>query len=358
MSIGGDPVLRLAVAAVLGMIALTLAFMGYALLLHVGSVRTERRRRALEARWRTDLLDAATGEVGEARADSERSVDPELEVAPEDQVLFLELLTRYARALEYPERRVLEERALPYLPALHRSLEDRDAYRRAHALDLLGELGFDAAQERIVAGLADGSSLVAMVAARALARRGRAEHLPPLLAHLGSFENWSVGYLSSLLSSFGPDSAPELRWLVTDVEAPPRVRSVAAQALAAVNDLEAVDPATALLPGERDPELQADLIRLIGKLGRPDHLAHVRPLAASPAPHVRAAVVRAVSQLSDRRSSDVELVAGALDDPSPWVALQAAQGLLGLGRVEDLGRLAASSSPRAALASEVLETSA
>jgi hypothetical protein len=350
-----DLTLQLAIATVFLLTAFTLSFMGYAFLLHLRSLRVERRRQTLEDRWQGRLLDAATGESAPAPdRDTPRPEEPDVDEA--DRVLFLELVTKYARALEGPERQKIERVGRPYLDALEPLLEDPDAYRRAYALDMLGELGYEQAGERITRGLADESGLVAMVAARALARRGDPKHVPLLLSRLGAFESWSANYLSSLLVSFGPGAAPFLRGLAIDTDAKPRLRSVAFQALRELHDMASVGPAAGLLPGEDDIDVQAEIIRLIGALGGPGQLPVIRPFASSSAPHVRAVALRAISNLSDRRTSDVELVSAGLDDPSPWVALQAAHGLLALGRADELRDLAASTSPRAPLAAEVLES--
>ena len=354
MSFGPDPILRLAIVSVLILTAFTLVFMGYAFFLHLRSKAVERRTRALEARWKDRLLDAATG--GESSApDPDTTLPDSEEMRAGDQVLLLELITRYARALDGPERRNLERLAAPYLSALDDFRQDPDPYRRAYALDILGELGFAQTRDQIIGGLEDDSGLVAMVAARALARHGDAEHVPLLLDRLEVFVNWSAPYLASLLTSFGPDAAPALRGLAMDPSKPPRFRTVALQALRTLNDMEGVDTAAQLLASESDPEVQAELVRLVGALGGPGHLGTIRPYATASAPHLRAAAVRAISTLTDRRTSDVEIVSRGLDDPSPWVALQAAHGLLELGRADELAALAASSSPRADLAAEVLE---
>jgi len=347
-------VLRLTYAAVVLLLGVTASFMSYAFVLHLRGVRATHRRANLEGQWRGHLLDAATGEAAIA-SDGSGEANQGLPVPPADRPLFLEIVTDYARALHGPERRNLERVAKPYLDTLNPLLDDPDPYRRAHALDLLGELGFEEGEDRIVKGLEDESGLVAMVAARALARQADPAHVPLLLGRLAAFENWSTGYLASLMRSFGPEACPSLRLLAMDPGAPNRLRCVALQALRALNDLEAVDPAAALLPDEPNPEVQADLIRLIGTLGRPEHLDAVRPLGRSVEPHVRAVVIRALATLSDRNSSDRALVAEALDDPSPWVALQAAKGLRTLGMEQELVALAHSSSPRADLAAEVLE---
>ena len=352
--LSAEVTLRVAIAAVVFLCGMTLAFMGYSFLLHLRSLRLTHRRDELERVWKSRLLDVATGGSWSSVAEDGGPDHPDID--PDDRLLFLELVTRYVRAIEGPERRNLERLGANYLDALDEMLEDPDAYRRAHALDILGELGYEHRQDRIAAGLNDESGLVAMVAARALARRGEPRYVPVLLARLEAFDSWSVRYLASLLVSFGPDAAPVLREFALDSSKPGSLRAVVLQALRELNDLESVEPATRLLDAEDDPEVQAELVRLIGELGTPRHLAVVRPMADSTVPYVRAVATRAISNLSDGRPSDIEMVTRALDDASPWVALQAARGLFELGHRETLVALANSASPRADLAAEVLES--
>ena len=348
--------LRLAFTAVVALSGMTVAFMAYAALLHLRSLRVKRRRRALDETWRPRLLEAATGEFS-AAPDQDGVTPDEATVAPDDQVLFLELVTTYARALEGPERRNVERLGEPYLDALTPLLDDDDAFRRAYALDILGELGFHGARDRFTEGLKDDSALVAMVAARTLARKGEPTDVPLILQRMDAFASWSANYLSSLLVSFGAGAAPYLRALATDGAADPHLRSVALQALRELQDMGGVDSAVRVLPEEPDPEVQAQIIRFAGMLGEPVHLEKIRRFAASSHAHVRAVALRAIASLSDGRTTDVELVSRGLDDPSPWVALQAARGLIQLDREGELRELAASTSPRASLAAEVLEVS-
>jgi hypothetical protein len=350
--VDADLTLRIAIGAVIFLTGLTFSFMVYAFLLHLRAKRVEARRRALEDGWRDHLLAAGTGE----RMPAGMSGEPLPTVAEEDRILLLDLITEYVRAVEGPEREEVARLAGPHLEALDPILEDRDPYRRAYALDLLGELGYEGARDRLVRALDDEAGLVAMVAARAFARRGDPEFVPLIVRRLHAFENWSPGYLASLLAGFGPDAAPALRGLAADPFTAPRLRAVAFHALRELNDMESVPTAVRLLPDENDPEVQAEMIRVIGELGGPGHLASVRAYAHSPTAFVRAAAFRSISALSDRRTSDLEIVARGLDDPSPWVALQAAHGLVDLGRRDELEHLAESRSPRAELAAEVLES--
>jgi HEAT repeat protein len=67
---------------------------------------------------------------------------------------------------------------------------------------------------------------------------------------------------------------------------------------------------------------------------------------------VRAAATRALASLGS--ADEREWLRSALEDPSPWVALEAAEGLLESGGADVLRALAASDHPRAVLAQQVL----
>jgi len=69
-------------------------------------------------------------------------------------------------------------------------------------------------------------------------------------------------------------------------------------------------------------------------------------------PVVRAAAVGAVGALGTKE--DVPILQSLLDDDAYWVSLQAARGLMAMGEVQLLERLAASTGPWAVLARQVL----
>jgi len=347
MITGSTPLLILWIV-IAGLLLLTLAVAAYALLARLSGNRRARRRVRLEAGWLQGVLGLFTDPAAPGALPDPTTLHPQ------DRLHFLEFLLRHVRLLKGEERDRLEDGARPYLPGLAPLLRDRDPYQRARAAEILGQLGLPAFAPQLRAALEDTTELVAMVAARALAREGDVDSVHPVLASLARFENWSPQYLVALLVNFGAGAAPELLEVLLDRGRSPAVRAVAADALAELNRLEAVDPAARLLREEGShEELASALLRLLARLGTPAQLEEVRRLATAPTPHVRALALRAVSALGDG-STELPLLQAALDDPSPWVALQAARGLRSAGVEGPLLELAGSGGPRARLAGEVL----
>ena len=132
----------------------------------------------------------------------------------------------------------------------------------------------------------------------------------------------------------------------------PLVRAVATDALRELNDLASVPVALELMATESDRELVAGCLRILRQLGHVEHVPAVRALTDSPDPVIRAAAVAAAGALGGE--TEVPLMQDKLDDPSFWVSLEAARGLMALGATETLERLARSGGPWSMLARQVL----
>jgi HEAT repeat protein len=340
---GAFPLIVLSVViAVLS--ALSLAFGVVALALRFANARKARRWGALERRWNTALLDVLSGD---STVDALQGL-----VGPRDHSYFLAFLLRLLRRLRGAERDTLIALAQPHLPAILWQLDSRIPEVRARAVQTLSLLGADAYRAAVLSALADRSPLVSMVAARALARGRDPQHAAAILHHLENFDEWSPRFLAAMLASMGPDAAAPLCDTLLDPSRPASVRAVAADALRALNDLHAADVAAAALGSATDRELVAACLRLLAALGRPEHLARIRPLLTSADPVARGAATRALASLGG--AAERPQLRSALDDASPWVARAAAEGLLESGGVEVLRALAASDHPRAILAWQVL----
>jgi hypothetical protein len=345
-----DPILQVVLRLVVAILAVIGVFAGSAVFIRHRATRFDARRARLHQGWSREVLTLLS-------SDDPRQWDPQehrVEVDRNDVMWFLEFIMGYARALRDPERGVVEALAMPYQQELLPLLRSGDPLRRARAVEMLGQLGLPRYNGEILAALADPSQVVTMVAARALAREGDPSHLEPILRQLPRLEDWSPRYLSSLLLSFGPPAAPRLRGLMVDRGAPAGLRSVAAEALAGLNDLEAPGLAAECLEDVTDADLTGELLRLLGKLGHGGHVAVIRPFAYAEVPHVRAAALRALGALGGAEG-DLALLRRGLDDPSPWVAIHAARGLRESGCKDELEVLARSGSPRAPVAGEVLQ---
>lgn len=316
----------------------------YTVLLRLINIHRMQRWRVLESRWENQLLDILSG-VG--------SVDDlNALVKKKDRLYFIDFLQRYARLLKGNEVVILKGLAHPFLPLIQIRLKARDAERRARAVQTLSLLGLKSYIEDIIQALDDPSPLVAMVAARSLANPDQPELIQPVLERLHRFENWSQAYLTSMLVSVGPSIIPQLRNDLANPQIPEDVRTIICDALKNFNDFPSADIADSILTQSAGLELTAACLRLLSRTGRPCHLLNIRRLTDSPDDVIRIQAIRALGHLGD--SNDRPSLAKAVLDASPWVALQAAKGLLETGGMEELKEIAASRHDRAILAQQVL----
>lgn len=269
-----------------------------------------------------------------------------------DRFYYLTFLQGYATRLRGEERALIRRLAGPYLPELAIRALRGNAEQRGLAIQVLAGVGMPEHADVVAAALDDPSPFVSMTAARGLFRRGHERYFPVVLRHLGRFTLWSRSFLSSMLARGGPEAAPLLRDILADVSRPAVVRTVAADALRLLNDVDSVDVAVELLRSERDRDLVAACLRIARQLGHREHVPIVRPLVASPDPVLRAAAVGAIGAIGG--AAEVPLLQDVLDDVAFWVSLQAARGLMALGDVVTLRRLAASGGPWSVLAQQVL----
>lgn len=330
--------------AVAVLLVLSLLFTAYAAWLRARNAIRQRVWRDRESRWTSQTLEFVAGE---------RSIEDLLaRVDRRERLPFLDFLLRYARRLRGRERERVKELAAPFLPALRRLSRDRDAYRRARAVQTLGTLGGPDQRDTLVQALDDPSPFVSMLAARALAAYGGTSYAEPILANLDRFEAWGTEYVESLLVSLGPEAAPQIRSALGDEGRSDEVRVTAADALGELHDLEAVPAALAILATKPGPDLTAALLRLLRVLGGPEHAGVVRDLLDHEHFAVRAEAYSALGSLGPG-SDDARLEAG-VEDASPWVALHAARALRARGKSAWLEGLSRSDSRAALAAGQVL----
>ncbi|MDH3204987.1 MAG: HEAT repeat domain-containing protein [Gemmatimonadota bacterium] len=277
-------------------------------------------------------------------------------IAPASGTDFLNFLLLYVRRLDGSEREQICALAEPHLPRMVTLLTHRAAGRRMRAVQTLGELGLPGYGDQVIAALDDPSPLVAMVAASTLARAETPEYAGAVLAHLDRFAHWRQDFLSAMLASMGIGAASALRHALADDDATSRIRAVAADALAALSDPLAADPAAEVLGSSDDIELRAAALRLLASVGRAKHLSVVREHAAAEELPVRLAAIRALGRFGERTDLP-PLEEAAREAPSPWVAIAAARALKEGGGVEALEALAGSQHPRSALGLQVISES-
>lgn len=323
---------------------LSLLLAGYTILLRFIHIKQKRRWEALESRWEQSLLEILSGG---APVDNLHHL-----VHKNERLYFVDFLQRFAQLLKGTDIDTLKSLARPYLEGIQRRLESKDAERRARAVQTLGILGLEIYADDIIRALDDPSPLVALVAARSLANRNHPQFIKPVIAKLHRFENWSPNYLISMLVSVGPDIIPDLRTSLTDSNIFPDVRAIICDALRELNDLGSADLANSILQNPVHRELSAACLRLLARSGRPSHLETIRTLIHSQDDVIRIQAIKALGQLGD--VEDRKSLKEAILDSSPWVALQAARGLLETGGLSDLKAIADSDRERSVLARQVL----
>jgi HEAT repeat protein len=333
------------IAVIVALLVVTLAFSAYTVVLRL---RHEARRR-LRAR----LAGAWEGPVLRALADPDLAPQVHGAVEARYRLHFVQFALEYSRRVRGEERRTLRALARPYLAPLAGRASSRRAEVRVRAVQTLGALGLPGYEREVLAGLDDPSPVVAMVAARSLARAEFPEHAAPVLARLHRFDGWSPRFLAAMLAAMGPQIAGELRRGLADEGRPAWVRAVEAEALRIQKDLGAADVAARLLGQPQDPDLLIAALRLLEVVGRPEHAAAVRALCGSAHVMVRAYALHSLGTLGDE--GDVPRLIEAMEDPSPWVAIHAARGVRQAGAEQLLAHLAASDHPSALLAAQVME---
>lgn len=324
--------------------ALSLGFALVALVLRYRNDRTTRMAAELTALWEPAMLEILAG-AAEPAALTEK-------VDEGDRQHFLSFLIGYARRLRGDERERILVLARPYLADLEDRVRIGSAESRGLAVQALAEMGMPEYARAVARALDDESQVVAMIAARGLLQPGQERLFPSVLRRLHRFTLWSRSLLSSMLAGGGAATAPLLRDMFADRDQPPLVRAVAADALAALNDLGSVEVALRLIDEEDDRELVAGCLRLVRALGHNEHVDRVVRFVTASDPVIRAAAVAAVGAIGGKE--DVPVLQSLLDDDSYWVSLQSARGLIALGESAVLKRLAAGKGPWALLARQVL----
>ncbi len=339
-----EPVLTLLILGnlIFGAAALLLALT--AVLLRLANDRKARRWGRLEAAWEPCGLDVVVGLDSPERMWAL--------VAPKDRLHFLNFLLRFAKRVSGPERRVVDDLAAPYLDLVVRQLRFRAPERRARAVQTLSILGRRRYADRLLLALDDPSPLVAMVAARALARRESADFAGAILRRLHRFDQWRPSFLASMLAAIGPSVAPTLRLALADEQFSARARGVAADALRELHDYEAADVAAAILPRIAEREFLAATLNLLAHVGGVDHLPGIRGHARSLDPIIRARAIAALGFIG--AAADIPLIVEAFYDASPWVALRAAEALGYAHATDALTALGRPGAPRADLARQQL----
>lgn len=323
---------------------LSLGFAFNVLVLRIRNERTARRWARLEALWEEPVLAAL--------ADPERVPEVWKRVDDRHRVRFVDFVLRWSRRVRGRDEEVLKEVALPYLEPFVDEVEASRIEIRTRAVQVLGTLGLPRYTDAVVPALDDPSPLVAMVAARSLARMKDPRLAAEVVERLPRFRDWNRNFLASMLASMGSGAAPALQDAARDPGRAPWIRAVALDALRHLSEPESADIAAAVVAQESDREPLAAALRLLAEVGRPEHRDVVRARTKSSDFVIRAHALSALGTLAGE--DEVPLLEEAMEDPSPWVAIHAAQGLHTAGADGALEVFARSGHPRAELARQVL----
>lgn len=323
---------------------LTLAFSAYAVTLRLRHRARERRRARYVEKWKDRLLLAL--------ADDDEATALQRSLLEREHLPFVGFAVQYARRMRGEGRERLGRLVRPFLGRVAERAESPRVEIRARAIQTLGMLGLPDHAQRVMAALDDPSDLVAMVAARALARQESPEYARAVLARLHRFNGWNQRFLASMLASMGPEVGAALRAGLADARRDPRSRAVLADALQIQDDLAAGDVAAHTLTTTTDRELLIASLRLLQDVGRPEHAGAVRAHARSQDPVIRAQALRALGAVGD--ASDIPQLVESMQDTSPWAALGAAEGVLAAGGADVLAEIASSGDRVGVLARQVL----
>ncbi len=339
-----DKILLLLIGSIALVFLLAMVFSVAAVALRMNNNAQAVKWKKLEEKWETGIIELIAG-----GRDYERLWR---HIGKNEELYFVDFLLRFARRLQGAERYVLSDLARPYLPLVAASVKQGNTECRASAVQALTILGLPAYAENVIEALNDPKPLVAMIAARALAREQYVEHAQKIIDNLARFGTWTTGFLASMLSSLGPSAAPILRKSFADPGLSSPVCTVLAESLRELHDVQAGDLAAQRVAREDDREVLTACLRLLSEVGHPQHCEVIRPLVASPDFVVRAHAITALAALGS--VDDAPTLREAFWDSSPWVALRAAKGLLELGKAAILIELAGVPESRALLARQVL----
>lgn len=314
--------------AIVGLALLNLAFAVLVVFLRVINRRRAARFDSLARAWQPKLIRMIS--------DDSDPRDLSEEVAPAEQLEVVEITWDLARRLRGKDRVRIQQFAAPLLHVMDRKLGSRRQETRARAVQVVSCLGGGAYEQTIVGFLDDPSTLVSLVAARALAQPNRVQWISSILERLHRYDQWSQALLSSMLANVGSEATPPMRRYLGDDRNKPHARAAVARALELLRDIEAGDVAAQQL-ATADGEVVAACLRLLSVVGRGIHAVGVRPLLNDDRFFIRAAAITTLGKIGVRE--DADSIVQMVDGDSAWVAIRSAQALSDLHAVDELAAL-------------------
>lgn len=312
-----EDLLRWLIYAIIGLFLFGVAFAATATSLHLLRKRRLEREAAQEARWTALLHDVLAGDSPpEALWSLVRS---------RERRQFVAHLVEYAARLRGEELATLRTLAEPMLAGIAAELPAHTAAGRAFDIRALATLGMPRYSREVLGALDDRSQLVAATAVQALCQAEYAEHATAVIDRLPRFASWSSRFLGLLLARFGAEAAAPLRALLGDRGADNTLRVAAAHALWRMGDVTSADVAARILESEQDENLAVACLRILERVGDARHSEVARSQMRHESGNVRGSAIAALTAIG--APSDDQSLREALADPSPWVALRAANGL-------------------------------
>jgi len=335
--------MQILILTVVFLLVLTVIIAIGVLLLRLKNNQNSKRYTRLERSWEGQIMETLSSDEDEL---------PDFKVKRKDRAFFVQYLYKFASRLRGQELDIIKKLAHPYLPLIARKLKGGYPELRAKNINMLATLGFPEYIEPIIQALKEDAPIVKMAAARILAHADYPEHIDLILPELYHFDEWSMNFLASMLSEMGPAIGPRLRKELLNKEASVRVRIAAAEALRQIGDLATPDVAAEVLKSKDDPELCATCLRILRDMGTTRHRELLLDLVKSPEEIIRIHALSALGAVG--LESDSTIMLEGLDDPSNWVALQAARALHQTNHTEILEDIAASDHARASIAKQIL----
>lgn len=336
--------LQIIILTVVFLFVLTIIIAAGVVLLRMKNNLVSKRYSRLEKSWEGQIMGALSSDENEAH--------PEMVIKRRDRDFFVQYLYRFASRLRGQELQIIKDLAAPHLPMIASKLQRGYPELRARNINILATLGFPEYIDPIIHALREDAPIVKMAAARILAHADYPEHIDLILPELSHFDEWSMNFLSSMLSEMGPSIAPRLREELLNREASTRVRIAAAEALRQMGDLAAPDTAVQVLETGDDPELGATCLKILRDMGTPRHRPLLLGLVGSPEEIIRIHALAALGSVG--LESDATIMMKGLNDSSSWVALQAGKALIQIKSTQLLEEIAVSDHPRASIAQQIL----
>ena len=313
---------------IIGLVSLNLVFATLVVLLRVINRRRADRFDRRRQFWQPKLIALIS--------DDSDPADLSSRVGSAEQSDVVEISWDLARRLRGEDRRRIQQFGAPLMGVMTNDLEARRPEKRARAVQIVSCLGGDDYEETVVGYLDDPSTVVSLVAARALAQPGRVRRIGAILDRLHRYDQWSQALLSSMLATVGSEAAPAMRTYLGDDRNTPYSRAAVARALELLRDIEAGDVAAQQLTST-DGEVVAACLRLLSVVGRGIHAVGVRPLLSDDRFFIRAAAITTLGRIGVRE--DAESIVQMVDGDSPWVAIRSTQALASLHATEELAAL-------------------